>query len=154
MNKLIQIAFATALAMSGFAFTATAHEAKIGSMEIEHPWSRETKAGAEVAAGFMSITNTGTVDDRLIAATAEISDMVQLHDMKMEGDVMKMSEVKGGILIPAGQTVVLKPKSLHIMMMNIKSHPKQDEYFKGTLTFEKAGKGDIEFMVEAPDAGM
>lgn len=131
-----------------------AHGASIGNLEIEHPWSRETKHGMHMAAGFMSITNNGAEDDRLIKATAEVSDTVQLHNMKMENDVMSMFEMKDGVLIPAGQTVELRPMSLHVMFMEMKFRPKQGDKFKGTLTFEKAGTVAIEFEVEASDAGM
>ncbi len=156
MRLLKEIALAAALVLTSFAHSATgqAHGATIGALVIDHPWSRETMASAMVAAGFMSITNNGQEDDRLTEATAEISGMVQLHEMKLENGVMKMSEVLDGIVIPAGQTVELKPKSLHLMFMHIKAHPKQGGMFKGTLTFEKAGTVEIEFAVEAADAGM
>ena len=104
---------------------------------------------SDVAAGFMKITNTGTADDRLVSATATITGTVQLHDMKMEGDVMKMFEIPGGIVIPAGQTVELKPKSLHVMFMDLKRAPVEGEAFKGTLTFEKAGTVEIDYEVTA-----
>ena len=78
----------------------------------------------------MKITNAGAADDKLISATAEIAPMVQLHDMKMDGDVMKMFEVEGGIPIPAGATVELKPKSLHIMFMQMPKQPDVNTSFK------------------------
>ena len=110
--------------------------------------------GAEVAAGFMTITNNGKEADRLVKATASITPTVQLHEMKMQGDVMKMSEVPGGIVIPPGATVELKPKSLHVMFMNLKAPVKEGETITGTLTFEKAGTVDIKYEVKAPNAGM
>ncbi|MGB8315481.1 MAG: copper chaperone PCu(A)C [Aestuariivirga sp.] len=156
MRLLKELTFATALTAAALynMAPAEAHHAMIGDLMIEHPWSRETTANADVAAGFMSITNNGKEDDKLIKATAEISDTVQLHSMKIENDVMTMFEMKDGIVIPAGQTVDLKPKSLHVMFMNIKAHPKMGDEFKGTLTFEKAGTVEVEFAVEAADAGM
>jgi copper(I)-binding protein len=102
----------------------------------------------------MTITNTGKVDDRLVKATAAITATVQLHEMKMEGDVMKMAEIPGGIVIPAGATIELKPKSLHIMFMDLKAPVMEGEEIAGTLTFEKAGTVDIKYEVRAPDAGM
>jgi hypothetical protein len=69
--------------------------------------------------------------------------------MSMDGGVMKMRELKDGLEIPAGATVELKPGSYHIMMMNL-SHPlAAGETVKGSLTFEKAGKVDVEFAVQA-----
>ncbi|MFN4144145.1 copper chaperone PCu(A)C [Aestuariivirga sp.] len=156
MKLFKEIAFATALTLASvFAATAgEAHEVKAGDLVIGHPWSRQSPMAANVAAGFLVITNTGMEDDRLVKATAEISPTVQLHDMKMEGDVMKMVEIPEGIPIPAGATVELKPRSLHIMFMDLAAPPQQGQLFKGTLTFEKAGTVEVEFEVLAPGAVM
>ena len=157
MNKLIkEIMFALALTLAslhGLA-TADAHEIKFGSLVIGHPWSRQSPMAAEVAAGFLKITNTGTEDDTLVKATAEIAPVVQLHEMKMDGDIMTMAEVKGGIVIPAGQTVELKPMGLHIMFLQVKEQPVVNTSFKGSLTFEKAGTVEVEFEVVEPKATM
>jgi copper(I)-binding protein len=142
-----QIAFATALTAAALS-PVSAHEIKAGDLTVVHPWTRATPAGATVAGGFLKIVNTGATDDRLLSATAEIATVVQLHDMKMVGDVMEMSEVQGGIPIPAGATVELKPKSLHLMLMGLKSAPTAGTVFNGTLTFEKAGVVNVEFAVE------
>jgi periplasmic copper chaperone A len=63
--------------------------------------------------------------------------------------VMKMRQLVNGIEIPAGATVELKPGSYHVMMMGLSKGPTKGERLKGSLTFEKAGKIDIEFAVEA-----
>ena len=156
MKMSKEITFAAALtlgAMVSFA-DAQAHEIKVGDIVIGHPWVRQSPMGADVAAGFMTITNTGKKEDRLVKATASITSTVQLHEMKMEGDVMKMSEVPGGIVIPPGATVELKPKSLHVMFMDMKAPVKEGETITGTLTFEKAGTVDVDYDVMAPNAGM
>lgn len=156
MKLLNQVIFATALTLASFADIAQshAHEIKFGNIEIIHPWARQSPARADVAAGFLIIKNNGTEDDKLIKATASITPNVQLHAMKMENDVMKMTEVDGGIPIPAGGTVELKPMSYHIMFVDLKSAPVANTQFAGTLTFEKADTVDIEFEVTEPDAGM
>jgi periplasmic copper chaperone A len=156
MKLIKEIAFASALTLAAILqpVDAFAHEITLGDLTISHPWSRQSPMGADVSAGFMKITNKGTVDDKLIKATAEIAPTVQLHDMKMDGDVMKMFEVEGGIAIPAGQTVELKPKSLHVMFMQVPKQPDVGTNFKGTLTFEKAGSVDVEFEVVEPGATM
>ena len=156
MRLIKEIAFASALTLAALLqpVDAYAHEIKIGDLTISHPWSRKSPMGADVSAGFMKITNAGAADDKLLSATAEIAPMVQLHDMKMDGDVMKMFEVEGGIPIPAGATVELKPKSLHIMFMQMPKQPDVNTSFKGTLVFEKAGKVDIEYEVVDANATM
>ncbi len=141
-----QIAFAAALTVA--ALSPAAHEIKAGDLTIVHPWTRATPAGAKVAGGFLKIVNTGNADDRLMSATVEIAESVQLHEMKMVGDVMEMAEVAGGIAVPAGATVELKPKSLHLMLIGLKSAPAPGSVFKGTLTFERAGTVPVEFAVE------
>jgi copper(I)-binding protein len=148
--------FAAALTVASITAIATghAHEIKLGNLVIVHPWSRQMPNAADVAAGFMKIINKGTEDDRLVKVTAEISDNVQLHDMKMEGDIMKMVELPDGIPIPAGETVELKPKSLHVMFLDLKSQPVANTEFRGTLTFEKAGTVDVDFEVEESGGGM
>jgi len=156
MKMFKEVAFAAALtlgAMVSFA-DAQAHEIKVGDIVIGHPWARQSPMGADVAAGFMTITNTGKEEDRLVKATASVTPTVQLHETKMEGDVMKMSEIPGGIVIPPGATVELKPKSLHVMFMDLKAPMKEGEVIAGTLTFEKAGTVEVDYDVMAPNAGM
>lgn len=154
MTLFKEIAFASALTLASLLSTANAfaHDIKVGDLVISHPWSRQSPMAADVSAGFLKITNTGSSDDTLVSATAEIAPVVQLHDMKMDGDMMKMFEVEGGILLPAGKTVELKPKSLHIMFMRVAKQPGVNTSFKGTLTFEKAGTVDVEYEVVEPTA--
>ena len=156
MKLFNQIVFAIALTLAAIVSSAVgnAHDIKVGNLVISHPWSRQSPMAADVAAGFFTIQNTGSEDDRLLKATAEITPKVQLHDMKIENDVMKMVELPAGIPIPAGQTVELKPKSLHVMFMDLKSQVKEGEQIKGTLVFEKVGTVEVEFEVMAPNAGM
>ena len=156
MKLLKETAFAAALTLAAlFALGhAEAHEVKLGDLVIHHPWSRQSPMAADVAAGFMTITNNGKVDDRLVKATSEVSSATQIHDMKMVGDVMKMAELPDGLVIPAGATVKLKPKSLHLMFMGLKQPVMEGEEFSGTLTFEKAGTVTVEYEVAAPGGDM
>lgn len=156
MKHLKDIAFAVLLTLAAVlaAPWAGAHDTaiKAGNLVITGPWSRQSPMAADVAAGFLTIANTGQEDDRLVKAETAISSMTQIHGMKMEGDVMKMVELPDGIVIPAGATVTLKPKSLHIMFMDVKQQPGEGASFTGTLTFEKAGTVTIEYEVAAPGA--
>jgi periplasmic copper chaperone A len=152
--NFLRIAAASSMMLMFAGVPSQAHDATLGNIKIEHPWARQSPMKADVAAGFMTITNSGTVDDRLVRATAEITSVVQLHDMKIENDVMKMVEMNDGIPVPAGATVELKPASLHVMFMNLKSPPIEGQMIKGTLTFEKAGTIEVMYQVGKPDAGM
>jgi periplasmic copper chaperone A len=158
MKHLKEFAFALALTFAAMLASpwAGAHdtEVKLGNLVITGAWSRQSPMAADVAAGFLTIANQGQEDDRLIKAETSISTMTQLHDMKMEGDVMKMFELPEGIPVSAGGTVELKPKSLHLMFMGLAKPPVEGEHFTATLTFEKAGSVDVTFDVKAPGAHM
>lgn len=128
---------------------ASAHEFEAGDLLIEHPWTRATPKAADVAAGFMKITNRGSEPDRLIGVTSPISDVGQIHMMVVENDVMKMQELEGGLEIPPGATVELKPKSFHVMFMGLRQELKEGEVIEAELVFEKAGRVKVELSVEA-----
>jgi copper(I)-binding protein len=140
-------------ALAVLALSATvsfAHDFKLGDLEIHHPASKATLPGQPVGGGFLTITNHGTGADRLVSISApSVSDDVQLHEMAIENDVMKMRQLPDGIEIPAGGTVELKPGGLHVMFMSIKAPFTEGEKFNATLTFEKAGTIDVDFKVEA-----
>jgi copper(I)-binding protein len=125
-----------------------AHEFKVGDLEIEHPWSRATPPGAKVAGGYFTVVNKGSAPDRLLSISSDISDKAELHEMGVKDGVMTMRPVSGGLEIPAGGKVALKPGAYHLMFTGLKRQPKQGEKFPATLTFEKAGSVNVEFVVE------
>lgn len=149
--------FAGLVLMMMFALSSplSAHEYKLGDLEIDHPWSRVTPPGAKVAGGFFTIRNHGSTPDRLIAVSGAITNRTEIHEMAVNGEgVMTMRPLADGLEIPAGGKVELKPGSYHVMFMDIERGTKEGENFAGTLTFEKAGAVDVEFAVQPlGDAG-
>ena len=131
------------------ASAASAHEYKAGSLEIKHPWSRATPKGATVAGGYMKIINTGTTPDRLVGGSSAAAPKFEIHEMSMDGGVMKMRMLPKGIEIKPGQTVELKPGGYHLMFVGVTAPLEQGKRVKGTLEFEKAGKVEVEYAVEA-----
>ena len=131
---------------------AQAHEFKLGSLEIDHPWSRETPPGAQVAGGYLAIANHGDDADRLVSVTSAISDKTEIHEMAVNDGVMTMRPIAGGLEIPAGGEVALAPGGYHLMFIGLKDRVKAGERFLATLTFEKAGSIDVEFTVQAMGA--
>ncbi len=142
------------LLLASMSQSLLAHEFKAGSLDILHPWSRATPAGAKVAAGYVKIVNTGSEPDRLVSVTGEIAGKTEIHEMSVDADgIMTMRPLLDGVVIPAGGEVELKPGSAHIMFMALKQAPQEGVKFKGTLTFEKAGTVDVEFAVDAVAGG-
>jgi periplasmic copper chaperone A len=144
-SRLIAAALALATAL---ATGALAHDYKAGAIEIDHPWSRATPRGASVAAGYLKLTNTGATPDRLVAATSTAAGRVEIHEMAMDNGVMKMRPLKDGVELKPGETVEFKSGSYHLMMFDLKQQLQQGQRIKGTLTFEKAGPVDVEYVVE------
>ena len=135
------------------ALPAAAHDYKLGTLEIATPWTRATAPTAKSGGGFMTITNKGSTADRLVAARSTVSAKVEIHEMKMDGSVMRMRELEKGLDIPAGATVALKPGGFHIMFMELKAPFAVNGKVPLTLVFEKAGSIDVEMSVEAMGAG-
>ncbi|ESY70532.1 MULTISPECIES: copper chaperone PCu(A)C [Mesorhizobium] len=152
-EKLGIAALAFGLVLLG-AQAVLAHEFKVGDLEIGHPWSRATPAGAKVAGGYFTITNKGSAPDRLLSISSDVSEKAELHEMGVKDGIMTMRPVAGGLEIPAGGKVALAPGGYHLMFIGLKRQPKQGEKFSATLTFEKAGVVSVEFAVEGMGGGM
>ena len=146
---MTRIALVFGVALSLWASAAMAQNYSIGSIEVGKPWSRATPKGAKVAGAYMTITNKGTAPDRLVGGSTSAASGFEVHSMVMEQGVAKMRPVEGGLEIKPGETVELKPGSFHVMLMGLKQPLQKGEKVKGTLEFEKAGKVDIEYPVEA-----
>lgn len=156
MSSIIRSRRALLAAVVGFgalaAGVAVAHEYKAGSIEIDHPWSRATPGGASVAAGYLVLKNTGPSGDRLVSATAPFAGRVEIHEMAVKDGIMTMRPLPGGLDIPAGGTVTLKPGGYHIMFLDLKTPLKEGTKVDGTLTFEKAGTVAVQYQVDAVGA--
>ena len=134
----------------GLASIAQAQSAKVGSVQIENAYTRSTVPGQMAAGGFMKIENKGAVD-QLISASSPVAGEVQLHEMAMEGNVMKMRQVKE-VVVPAGGAVELKPGGMHLMFMNIKAPLTAGETVPVKLKFAKAGEVEVKMPVNAMGA--
>jgi len=126
---------------------AVAQQYKLGSLEIDHPWSRATPKGAKIGAGYVSIKNTGSMADRLVGGSFADAGKVEIHQMTMDQGVMKMRPVAGGVEIKPGERVELKPDGMHLMFIDLKQPLKNGEQVAGTLEFEKAGTVPVQYTV-------
>ena len=130
---------------------------KVGDLEIEGYFARATPPNAPVSAGYMLIRNTGSEPDRLIGGSAEFAGRVEIHEMAMDGDVMMMREIDGGLEIPPGGEVVLEPGGLHVMFMQLGERLQEGETRTVILEFENAGSTEMAFpvrMVKRGSSGM
>ena len=132
------------------AVSVCAQSAKIGGLEIEDAFTRATAPGQQVAGGFLKIENKGAAD-QLISASSPAAGEVQLHEMTMEGNVMKMRQVKD-IAVPANGAVELKPGGYHLMFLNLKGPFNAGQTVPVKLKFAKAGEVEVKLPVNAVGA--
>ncbi len=134
-------------AVAAATFTLPAFAAS--EISIEDPYAISSGMMASAGAAFFVIHNTGDEDDRLVAAKADISKMVQLHTHIAEADgVMKMVEVPEGFPVPAGGDHALARGGDHVMFMGLNQPMQQGDTFTLTLIFEKAGPIEVEVGVD------
>ena len=148
-NTLLKALLISAVGV-GLAGIAQAQSTKVGSVQIENAYTRSTVPGQMAAGGFMKIENKGAVD-QLISASSPVAGEVQLHEMAMEGNVMKMRQVKE-VVVPAGGAVELKPGGMHLMFINIKAPLTAGETVPVKLKFAKAGEVEVKMPVNAMGA--
>jgi copper(I)-binding protein len=129
---------------------ARAQETALGALRIATPWTRAMRAGG-TGAGFMTIRNTGSAPDRLVAARTPVARLVELHTHIREGDVMRMRPVPA-IELPPGQEVRLQPGGLHLMLIGLNAALDQGTRVPVTLVFERAGEVEVQLAVEAAGA--
>ncbi len=143
---LLQSVVSTALAC--LTLTAAAHSFKLGDIDIGHPYARPTRAGQQVGAGYLTLTNQGA-PDRLLSATSTMAASIEMHSMVMDGDVMRMRQVEA-IALPSGAAVALQPGGFHLMLFGLKAPLKAGDKFPLSLKFEKAGEVVVTVNVDEP----
>jgi len=126
--KQILIACSLALATAAWAQSTPA-------VQVQDAWARATVANQSATGAFMKLTAPAAT--RLVEARSPIAGVVEVHEMKLEGDVMRMRAVSA-LPLPAGQTVELKPGGYHVMLMDLKAPVKAGDSVPLTLVFEGA----------------
>src|SRR5574344_145209 len=132
---------ATVLAATGLSAWADA------PVRIDAPWARATVAGQQAGGAFMRITAQEQL--RLVGVTSRVSAKSEVHEMKMEGDVMRMRAIEG-LDLPAGQTVELQPGGYHLMFMQLQAPLQAGTEVPVTLQFTNAQGQSLELPVQVP----
>jgi copper(I)-binding protein len=119
---------------------AARQEFALGDLLVTGAFTRAMLPNAPVGGGYMTITNRGSEPDRLIGARTEVTDKVELHDMKVVQGVMEMTPLPDGLEIPAGHTVALAPGGLHMMFIGPRAPFREGECLAVVLQFSRAGE--------------
>ena len=138
MKKLIVASLIT-LAASAWAQSTT--------VTVEDAWVRGTVATQKATGAFMRLTPSANA--RLVSVSSPVAGVVEIHEMAMDKDVMKMRQVPG-LDLAAGRTTELKPGGFHVMLMDLKAPVKGGDVVPLTLVFEDAAKQRFTQEVQAP----
>lgn len=110
------------------------------SVSIQNAWARATVQGQKATGAFMQLT--AKTDTTLVRVESPVAAVAEVHEMKMEGDVMKMRALENGLPLPAGKAVALQPGGYHVMLMDLKLPLQKDTTVPLTLVFKDA-KGTL-----------
>lgn len=106
------------------------------TVDVKDAWARPTVQGQKATGAFMKLTAKDGA--KLVAVSSPVAGVSEVHEMKMDGDVMKMRAVAGGLDLPAGKAVELKPGGYHVMLMDLKVALVKDTTIPLTLVFKDA----------------
>jgi periplasmic copper chaperone A len=144
----MKIVRAFCIALASLPVAVLAHEYQLKSLSIDHPFTRATPPGARSGGAFFVVQNAGTTPDKLVGATSTAAGSAEIHQMTMDGGVMKMRPASA-LEIPPGGKLELKPGGYHVMLLDLKQPLKAGDKFPLTLTFQNAGSIVVSVDVEA-----
>lgn len=126
----------TRAALTLAALSLLAAGAHAQAVEVQNAWARATVQGQKASGAFMTLTAPSAA--KLVAVSSPVAGVAEVHEMKMEGDVMKMRALTNGLDLPAGKAVELKPGGYHVMLMDLKLPLQKDTTIPLTLVFKDA----------------
>ena len=131
---------------------AQSQEVKAGDLVISQPWSRAAPRGAETASSYLTIENKGAAADRLVGASSDVAEKIEIEQISKVGGATQVKPVDGGLAIAPGEKMVLAPGGNRLGLQKLKSQLKKGAKVSMTLTFEKAGQVAVSFDVLSPAA--
>ncbi|NVO07619.1 MAG: copper chaperone PCu(A)C [Rhodoferax sp.] len=136
MNRFLPSRAALLRTAAAVSFTLLSQAALAQAVSVKNAWVRATVQGQKATGAFMALNAPSTT--RLVAVSTPVAAVAEVHEMRMEGDIMKMAAIQGGLELPAGKTVELKPGGYHLMLMDLKLPLKKDSSIPLTLVFKDA----------------
>lgn len=121
-----------------------AHGQPAPAVEVEQPWARPTAPRQSVGAAYMRLRSPG--GDRLLGGSSPAAGRVEVHEMRMDGDVMRMRE-REALDLPAGEVVTLAPGGLHVMLIDLAAPLAAGQRVPLLLRFERGGEQRVEVVV-------
>ncbi|WP_295958704.1 copper chaperone PCu(A)C [Rhodoferax sp.] len=120
------------------------------NVEVKDAWARTSVQGQKASGAFMTLTAKEAT--RLVAIATPVAGVAQVHEMKMDGDVMRMRALPDGLDLPAGKPVALTPGGYHVMLMDLKAALPKDSTIPMTLVFKDAKGVESKLELKLPVA--
>lgn len=146
MNKLIAIALLALAAACGAPQTAQP-QPEITTLEVRDGWASPSPGGVDIAAGYLTIANGADAEERLVSVSSPRAASVEIHEMSMDGAVMRMRQIEGGLPIPRGETALFQPGGLHLMFTGVSQPFTPGETIPVRLHFAHAGEVEVSLPV-------
>lgn len=156
------------LLLAGLLTTCVSSESEGPQIQVKDVWARpamamgethSTESSGGMATGqgmagtgavFMLLVNKGSEADRLVGARTDVAKVVEIHETRMEGEVMKMQMLPDGLEVPANEEVLLQPGSYHVMLIGMERDLEPGDSFSLELQFEKSGSLTVQPEVRQP----
>ena len=135
-------------ALAFFALAGAAVVASAQTVDVQGAWARATVQGQKATGAFMKIT--ANADTKLVSVSTPVAGVAEVHEMKMDNGVMTMRAVDGGLALPAGKAVELKPGGYHVMLMDLKLPLQKDTTIPVTLVFKDAAGKETRTELKVP----
>lgn len=132
--------------------TVSRGAASAGAVDVAQPWARATVPGQSATGVFARLT--AREPTRLTGGSSPMAAVVEIHEMKMDGNVMRMRALDAGLALPAGRAVDLKPGGYHVMVMGLKQALPEGATLPLTLTFTDAQGRSGEVTLQVPVRSM
>ncbi len=115
------------------------------AIRAEQAWARATAPQQKVGGAYVTLISPD--DDLLVGVSSPVAGRAEVHEMRMDGNVMRMREVEGGLALPAGKVVALAPGGYHIMLMDLKQPLVAGQVIPMQLRFRSAPPLDLQVRV-------
>ncbi len=133
--------------------SAFAEKNTFKTLVIQNVWIKENPFNHLMTAGYLTIHNTSNSDTKLIAVSSSIAERIEIHQMSMDNDIMKMRPLKDGLIIPANDITYLKPGDFHLMFFGLKKQMNPEETHLINLTFHNLGTVVVHALVKPSENG-
>ncbi|GIS16257.1 MAG: hypothetical protein CM15mP117_16890 [Alphaproteobacteria bacterium] len=133
--------------------SAFAEKNTFKTLVIQNVWIKDNPFNHPMTAGYLTIHNTSNSDTKLIAVSSSIAERIEIHQMSMDNDIMKMRQLKDGLIIPANDITYLKPGDFHLMFFGLKKQMNPMETHLINLTFQNLGTVAVHALVKPSENG-